>query len=339
MAIYIKKSIIVQVSDIETYDFIIIGTGSAGYPAAVYAARFGLKTLVIGGEKGGLITTTHVVENYPGFVRVTGQELADSLENHVKDYNVPIIVDWVTEVKKETDHFIVTAKENTYKAKTVLIATGTKHRKLDVPGEPEYYGKGVSYCAICDGPLFKGKTVAVVGGSDSAAKEALLLTEHASKVYMIYRGQEIRPEPINKERVFDLVKAGNIEIINKTNVVEIKGGKFISSVVLDNPYKGSTEFPLGGLFIDIGHLPQSDLAKSLGVNLNEKGEIIIDKESKTNVPGIFAAGDVTNTKFKQAITGAAEGCTAAYSAYNYISEQNTKKGKEPLSKIKYENGN
>ncbi len=300
----------------QQYDFVVVGGGSAGYPGAIYAARFGLKTIVITKERGGLLTTTHVVENYPGFIRLSGPELMQHIEDHVKDYDVPIIDDEVVDIEKDGDYFIVKAREAQYKAKTILLATGTERRKLKVPGEKEFYGKGVSYCATCDGPLFKGKVIGVVGGSDSAAKEALLLAEYGSKVYIIYRGEQIHPEPINMRRVEENPK---IEIIPRTNVVAIKGDKFITHVLLDKPYSGSKEFNLGGLFIEIGHLPQSSLAKKLGVKLNEKGEIMIDRLSRTNVPGVYAAGDVADMEWKQAITGAAEGCVAAYSAYEYIS--------------------
>ena len=169
---------------------------------------------------------------------------------------------------------------------------------------------------MCDGPLFKNKIVAVVGGSDSAAKDALLLSEHAKKVYMIYRGEQIHPEPINFERI---KRNKKIEIINRTNITEIKGDALVRKIILDNLYKGKKELDVEGVFIAIGHVALSELAKELGVKTDEKGEIIINHmTSETNVPGVFAAGDVTNKPFKQLITGVADGCTAAYSAYEYI---------------------
>ncbi|MEK6846853.1 MAG: FAD-dependent oxidoreductase, partial [Nanoarchaeota archaeon] len=189
-------------------------------------------------------------------------------------------------------------------------------------GAKEFENKGVAYCALCDAPLFKNKVVAVVGGSDSAAKDALVLTEHAKKVYMIYRGEKIRPEPINYERVMSNKK---IEVINNTNVTEVKGKQFVEKVILDKPYKGSKELDLQGVFVAIGHIIISDLAKSIGVKTNEKGEIIIDhRTAETNLPGVFAAGDVADTPFKQLITGVAEGCTAAFSAYEYLTKNKLK---------------
>ncbi len=177
----------------------------------------------------------------------------------------------------------------------------------------------------CDAPLFRNKTCIMVGGSDSAAKEALLLAEYAKKVYIVYRGEKIHPEPINMLRVEKLMKKGKIEMINNTNIVEIKGDKFVNSVVFDKPYKGNKEFKCEGVFIEIGHIVESDLAKKLGVKLDKRGEIIIDKDSKTNVPGIYAGGDVAAREWKQAIVGVAEGVVATNSAYEYIQEMSVKK--------------
>lgn len=301
------------------YDMIIIGAGCAGYSAAVYAARFNLRTIVIGKEKGGLLMLTHLVENYPPLGTVTGPEMMESFEKHVKMFDVPIIEDEVTDVRGKGMCFeIVTSKNGVFVGKTVLFATGTKRRKLGVPGEEELSAKGVSYCATCDAAFFKNKTVCVVGGSDSAAKEALLLAEHCKKVYIIYRGEQIHPEPVNGLLVEEKVKENKITVITKTNVTKINGTKFVESVTLDNPYKGSTTLALDGVFIEIGGDPQSTLAAKLGVKLNDHKEIIIDREARTNVEGIYAAGDVCDTRFKQAITGAAEGVFAAFSAYTYL---------------------
>src|SRR3989344_5140273 len=310
------------------YDFVILGGGVAGLAAGMYGARLGLKTLVLGASHGselpvgGVITTTNVVENYPGFIKLTGTELADKIREHAESYDLVTIKEEKAErVDKMKDCFKVKTNKGEYNAKSILFATGTKWRKLpeSVKGSREFENKGVVYCALCDGPLFKGKVVCVVGGSDSAAKDALLLTEHAKKVYMIYRGEEIHPEPINLQRI----KANKkIEVINNTNIIEIKGKGLVESIVLDKPYKGKKEMPMEGVFVAIGHIVLSDLAKNLGVKLNKSNEIILDhKTSETNVQGVFAAGDVADKPFKQAITGVAEGCTAAYSAYEYITKK------------------
>lgn len=314
----IKEALkMVQMSK-KMYDIVIIGGGVSGLSAAIYAGRFLMKTAVVAEKLGGTIVLTDDVANYPGFNRITGLELGDKIQGHVKDYDVEIIEKKVTKVEKcKEGCFKVFTDDEYHHTKTIVFATGTDWRKLNVPGEKEFTGKGVHYCALCDGPFYKDKIIGIVGGSDSAAKEALLLAEYGKKVYIIYRGEKIRPEPINLNRVME---NETIEVINNTNVIEIKGDKYVTSVILDNPYKGSNEFKLDALFIDIGHNPLSGLAKTIGVALNEKDEIIIDRESKTNVRGVFAAGDVVDTKFKQAITGVAEGVTAAYSAYHYVNE-------------------
>ncbi len=297
------------------YQTIIIGGGPTGLAAGMYAGRLGLKTLVLTKTLGGTIILTDVVENYPGFKRLTGLELTEHLKEHALDYNlVAIKEEEVMDVRKSKDLFEVKTEDNTYIGKTLIFATGTKHRELNAPGVKEFANRGVHYCALCDGPIYKDKAVCVIGGSDSAGKEALVLSRFAKKVYMIYRGDDIHPEPINKERI---AATKNIEIIHKTNVVEVKGDKFVTSIVLDKPYNGNKEIRMDAVFIAIGLIPLSDFAKKLGVKINDKGEIIINRKAETNVEGVFAAGDVVDTEFKQAITGVGEGVTAAYGVYKY----------------------
>ncbi|MBD3164662.1 thioredoxin-disulfide reductase [Candidatus Woesearchaeota archaeon] len=303
----------------EMYDTIIIGAGVAGLGAAIYSGRFEMKTLLISENIGGTIMNTNEVANYPGFNLISGIDLVDKLQNHVKDYKVDIENKKVDKVEKTPSIFKVKAQDKTFESKTVIFATGTEWRKLNVPGEKEFSGKGVHYCALCDGSFYKDKAVAVVGGSDSAAKDALLLTQYAKKVYIIYRKEKIRAEPITKAKVDGNEK---IEVINNTNVTEIRGEKFVNKLILDNEYNNSKEFPIDAVFIDIGHIPISDLAKGTGVELDEKGEVKLDRRGFTNIEGAFAAGDVTNTRFKQAITGVAEGVTAAYNAYNHVDKGN-----------------
>ena len=307
----------------EKYDFVILGAGVTGLAAAMYGARLGLKTLCLGATHsaelpiGGVITTTNIVENYPGFIKLSGPELAEEIRKHAQSYELVTIREEKAEkVEKKEKEFVVKTNKSVYHSKSILFATGTKWKKLEVPGALEYENKGLAYCALCDSPLFRNKVVGLVGGSDSAAKDALVLAEHAKKVYIIYRGEQIHPEPINMKRVLANKK---IEIINKANVIEVKGDKFVKSIILDREYNGNKELELQGLFIAIGHIALSDLAKEIGVELNKVGEIIIDhKTSETNIEGVFAAGDVADKPFKQAITGVAEGCTAAYSAYEYV---------------------
>ena len=309
----------------EHYDFIILGAGVTGLAAAMYGARLGMKTLCLGTTHGaelplgGVITTTNVVENYPGFIRLSGPELAEKIQAHAASYDLVSLKEEKAEKIEQRDReFIITTNKAVYHSQTILFATGTKWRTLDVPGGKEFENRGVAYCALCDAPLFKNKIVSVIGGSDSAAKDALVLAEHAQRVYIIYRGDDLRPEPINLKRVKANTK---IEVISRTNVVEVKGSQVVTSILLDKPYQGNKELLVQGVFVAIGHLILSELAIPLGVKVNEKKEIIIDhKTSETNLPGVYAAGDVADKPFKQAITGVAEGCTAAYSAFEYITK-------------------
>jgi len=300
------------------YDLVIIGSGVTGYSAAMYAARLDLSVAVIGNVDGGTITLTDDVANYPGYIQLTGKELADKIKEHALDYPVFSETGTVTDIFRSKENFFYVVTENkSFLTKSIIIATGMKERELEVPGHDELKNKGVSYCALCDAPLYKDKIVAVIGGSDSAAKEALLLAKYCPKVYMIYRREKIRPEPINATRI---ERDSKIEVITKTNVIEILGPNKVTGVKLDRPYNGSDVLPLDGVFIAIGGIPYSDLAAKLGVELNEKGEIKIDRTSKTSVNGVFAAGDVVDSEFKQAITGVAEGVNASYQAYRYVNE-------------------
>ncbi len=305
----------------QTYDIIIVGAGCAGLAAGMYAGRMQLKTLIFGDPiVGGTITTTDIVENYPGFIRLSGLELAEKLREHALDYKdfVEIKEARVGKISGIGPCFRVSAGGIFYTAKTIIFATGMKERHLNVPGEDKYFTRGISTCALCDGAIFKGKNIAVVGGSDSAAKEALLLTQWAKKVFIIYRGDKIHPEPVNMARVEQKIREGKIEIIYKTNILEFRGDKFLKNILLDKAYKGKKEFPIDAVFLSIGATPISEMAAALKVKLNEKKEIIINRASETNVPGFFAAGDVVDTRFKQAITGVGEAVAAVYSAYTYI---------------------
>lgn len=305
------------------YDFIAVGAGVSGLAAGMYAGRLGLKTLVLGGvfgseiPIGGVITTTNLVENYPGFISISGSELAERIRKHAESYPlVTIKPEIALDIEKKKNGFEVATKKAKYYGKTLLFSTGTRWKRLEVPGGKEFENRGVNYCALCDAPLYKNKIVAIIGGSDSAAREALILAEQAKKVFIIYRKEKIRAEPVNVKRISE---KKNIEIINNANVIEVKGDKSVKAVILDKEYHGSNELKLDGVFVAIGHVVLSELAEKLGVNVNEKKEIMIDhKTAETNVPGIYAAGDVTDRPFKQAITGVSDGCVAAYSAFEYI---------------------
>jgi len=301
------------------YDVGIIGGGVAGLSAGMYAGRMKLSAVILTELRGGTITTTNEIRNWPGISDIDGVGFAKKLEEHAKEYDVEIKDTSVSEIKKKDEGFEIITPSSSYEAKTLIIATGTDYRKLGIPGEKEYANRGVHYCALCDGAFYKDKTIAVVGGSDSAAKEALLLTQWAKKIYIIYRKEKIRAEPVNLEKV---EKNDKIEVINNTNITEIKGtDEGVNKVVLDKEYNGSSELELDAVFVEIGRVPKSEIAKNLGVELNDKGEIKTDKGAKTNIEGIYAAGDVTDAEFKQAIISSAEGVLAAYSAYEYLEKK------------------
>jgi len=303
------------------YDFIIIGGGISGLSAAMYGTRLGLKTLTLAEMPGGLITTTHLVENWPGLKSVSGPDLAISLQEHAKESGAEMKNERVKSVENlgEKDGFPlfkITTGSGEYEAKSILFATGTKHKKLGIPGEAELENKGVSYCALCDGGFFKEKVVCIVGGGDSAVKESLFLSEHASKVYIVVRKDYLRAEPINAAR---LDKNEKIEVLYKTEIEEIKGTDRVESIKFKDGTGGKMagkELELQGVFMAIGHDAQTALAEELGVELNDKKEIKINRRTETSIKGVFAAGDCCDTEFKQAITGSAEGVTASYYAYH-----------------------
>jgi thioredoxin reductase (NADPH) len=246
----------------KTYDIAIIGSGVVGLAAGMYAGRLELDTIILGDKYGGTLVLTDVVENYPGFKKLTGLELANKLKEHAMEYKefVALKSAFVKEVTGNADAgFVLETNKEKFKAKTVIFTTGTKDKELPVPGHNEFKNRGVQYCALCDGALFKDKVVALVGGSDSAAKEALVLARFCKKVYMIYRGTAIHPEPVNGVRVKN---TENIEIIYETNVTEIHGDTMVTHLTLDKPHKGSAEFKVDGIFIAIGHIPLTGVAET-----------------------------------------------------------------------------
>ena len=296
----------------ERWDTIIIGAGSAGMAAAIYAARFNLRTLIIGQEVGGLLNESHNVENYPGFKSIPGLDLMMQFKEHVDNLHVPTVNEWVQSVERKGKHFVVNTDANAYEGRTIIFATGAKHRHLGAKGEDAFAGKGVSYCATCDAAFFRNVPVCVVGGGDAAALAANLLKGFASKVYVIVRKDHMRAEPINKRR---LEESEKVEIVYGAEVLEVLGESEVTGVRLNKEVGGSDILPVQGMFVEIGQIIQSELAERLGVQLNAKKEIIINGASETNIPGVYAAGDVGDRAYKQALTGAAEGAVAAFSAY------------------------
>ncbi len=299
-------------------DLIILGAGPAGLTASIYASRYKINHIVIGNIFGGSVSEAHLIENWPGEKSIKGSDLIMKFYDHAKSLGAEVIQEKVVSIEKVDSKFTIRTDSNkAYKAKSILIALGTSHRKLNIPGEDEFLGKGVSYCAVCDGMFFKNKITAVVGGSNSAAMAALMLSEHSSKVYMIYRRASLRCEPVMAER---LEKNPRVEIIYNTNVTRVLGDKNVEFVEIDNEYKGSNKIKVDGLFIAIGLIPSTSLVKSLGVEVNEDNYIVIDQSGATNIEGVYAAGDITNGSngLHQIVTAAAEGAIAVASVYKYL---------------------
>ena len=303
----------------DVQDVLIIGQGVAAFSAALYAGRYQIKALVVGDVFGGETATGGLIENYPGHVEVSGFDLMLAMKEQAQKYDVPVMDGKVTSITRESDCFMGRTGDGAeYRATAVVLAVGRERRKLSLPHVDEWVGHGVSYCAVCDAPLYRERVAAVVGGGDAAVKGATLVSHYADKVYMIYRGDRLwRPEPVN---VTNLEARDNVVTLFNTNVIELKGEGGLSGIVLDREVDGSREIEVDGLFLELGADPNVDLARQLGVNLNDVDEIAVDMAMRTNVDGVFAAGDVTNGSgdLKQAITAAAQGAIAATTAHEYV---------------------
>lgn len=301
-------------------NLIIIGSGPAGLTAAIYAARANQSPLVItGNEIGGQIATTDQVENYPGFVDgVTGPELVDLMQKQAQKFGARIEVDLVTHVNLQTHPFqLKTQSGNTYEAKSLIIATGASARKLNVPGEKEFAGRGVSYCATCDGFFFRNKEIAVVGGGDSALQEGLFLTKFASKVHIIHRRDQLRAQPILQDRAHANPK---INFVWNTVVKQVKGNGKVDALVLEDTQTHATSvLPAQGLFVYVGHTPNTQLFKGQ-LDMDEEGYIKVDARLRTSVPGVYAAGEAHDHVFRQAVVSAGYGCMAEMEAEKFLAE-------------------
>lgn len=307
---------------VPIYDVIIVGGAGAGLTAGIYAGRRAMKTLIITKDIGGQVLETNTVENYPGFLEVAGPELMQNFEKQAQKAGAEIIFSTVTSIKDSSGGFIVIADEKEYRSRTVILAFGKTPRSLNVPGEETLTGRGVSYCTICDGPLYKNKDVLMVGGGNSALEGALFLSEIAKKVYLVHRRDEFRGFEYMADQI---KKKKNVELVLSSVVEKINGDKKVESVLVKYlKNEKLRELKVDGIFIEVGLEVKTDFIKHL-VKTDENGQIVINNKSETYYPdtdkirpGIFAAGDLTNTPFKQIVISAGEGARAALQAYNYL---------------------
>ncbi|MFC1559946.1 NAD(P)/FAD-dependent oxidoreductase [Candidatus Margulisiibacteriota bacterium] len=295
------------------YELIIIGAGPAGITAAVYAARKKIKFLIISKDVGGQAAWSGDIENYTGYQFVTGPELAMKFEEHMKQFKVDLKEgEDVKSLEKSGDNFKVVTDKGSYEAQSIIIASGKKPRMLGVPGETKFKSKGVTYCATCDGPLFSGKDVAVIGGGNSALDAALQMMKIANKVYLINVNPELGGDAVMIEKV---KKDPKVEIMNGTKTIEIYGEKFLTGMKVESQGK-ARDLKVQGIFVEIGLIPNTDFVSI--VEKNKAGEIVTDSNAKTSIEGVFAAGDVTNQPEKQIIIAAGDGAKALLGAYSYL---------------------
>jgi len=293
----------------------IVGGGPAGLSASIYMSRYKIPHILFGTELGGFMNETHKIENYPGFTSISGFELSQKMGEHVKSLGAEIIPQEIQKITKEDAIFkLKSYNGEEFLAKKVVYAVGTISNKLGVPGEKELKGKGVSYCATCDGPFFKNKEAVVVGGGNSAAVAVFILAEHANKVTLIHRGDTPTCEPAY---IADMQKNPKINLIPNANVVKINGENKVESVTLDKEVDGSTDYKTDGIFIEIGSGPNTAPLKELKIDLNEKGYVKVKADQETNIENLYAVGDIsTNSNgFRQIITAGAEGAIAAIAIF------------------------
>jgi thioredoxin reductase (NADPH) len=300
-------------------DLAIIGAGPAGYSAGIYAGRSGIKAIIfdkVGG--GGLAMVSPKIENYAGFESIPGMELMDKMQKHASKYAAIHFIEEVKTISKTKELFSIKTSEKTYTAKAVLLCMGTEYRKLKVPGETELTGKGVSYCATCDGHFFKDKTVAVVGGGNTAVVEAIFLKQIGCKnVYLIHRRDQLRAEQTYE----DEAREKQVHIMYHTHVESIHGDPQVQFLEIHDVKTGKkSQLTVDGIFVSIGEEPQNELAKQLGVKLDERGFVVVDREQRTNIKGVYAAGDITGG-LRQVITACAEGAIAALTSTEVLGKK------------------
>ncbi|AQQ52657.1 thioredoxin-disulfide reductase [Planococcus lenghuensis] len=311
----------------KVFDVIIIGAGPAGLTAAVYTSRANLSTLMLErGVPGGQMVNTEEIENYPGFDHILGPDLSTKMYEHAQKFGAEYAYGDVSEITDEGDYKRVKAGSKEYKARAIIISSGAEYKKLGVPGEQEFSGRGVSYCAVCDGAFFKEKELVVVGGGDSAVEEGIYLTRFASKVTIVHRRDELRAQKIIQDRAF---KNDKIDFIWNTTVDEIRGqeGKVSGVLLKSTEDESDRTFKAEGVFIYIGMLPLTKPFQSLGI-LNDEGYVKTNDQMETSVPGIYAAGDVREKTLRQVVTATGDGSIAAQAAQHYIEELKEKAGVE-----------
>jgi thioredoxin reductase (NADPH) len=324
------------------YDVLIVGGGPAGFTAAIFASRRNLKTLVLAKSLGGQITRSFGVENYPGFLKIPGTELMTKFSEQAEKNGAEIKYEEVLSVAKKGGGFEVKTKNDKYSTKTVILAYGKTPRDLGIKGEEEYAGKGVFYCATCDMPIMRNKTIAVIGGGSDAVDAATFGAGICKKVYLIYKGDELAADLPAIERLKKMPykeeepkkmknhkklenKASNVEILLNHWPTEVKGNKFVKSLVVqDVNSKQTRDIQLDGVFVEIGFIVKTEMVSKL-VKLDNYKQVVTDKMCRTSMPGIFAAGDITDLQVKQAVASSGEGCKAALAAYLYIQEKLGKK--------------
>lgn len=300
----------------KLYDTIIVGAGAAGLTAAVYTCRKKMKTLIISVDVGGQTLLTNHIENYPGYTDLSGPKLMQIFMEQAVSFGSETVTGKVSTVKKEKDSFKVTLTNgDSYTGRTLILAYGKVPRELGIPGESRFIGKGVSTCATCDAPIYKKKTVAVVGGGNSALEAALLASEFSTRVYLVHRRDEFRGDPITVDK---LKGKKNIEFMLGHMPVEVKGERFVSGLVIKDLKSDKTrELAVHGVFVEIGYIVDTSFVKAF-VETNEANEIVVNDYCETKTPGIFACGDVTNIPYKQTVISAGHGATAGMTAYNYL---------------------
>lgn len=319
-------------TEVREVDVLIAGQGAAAFAAALYAARYQMDTVIAAEQFGGETAIGGMIENYPGTGDIDGFELMMKFKEQVDNLEVPTLNSNVVKAEKNGDRFKVELEDGTIvNALSVILAVGRERRKLNLPNEEEWTGKGVSYCSTCDAPLYRNKeSAAVVGGGNAAVEGAILLAKYAKTVYLIYRGDELwRPEPILLKV---LEKTQNVKLLLETEVSELLGSgeAGLTGIKLTKPFEGEDELTVDGLFIEAGADPRLEIPEQLGLELNpDTNEVHVDRMQKTNVPGIYAAGDLTDgTDLKQTITAASQGAISALSAYAHVMEHPSKLGEE-----------